>query len=36
MYYRMSEYPKPLSSHEKAFKIKQGSLPPNYPDLATS
>jgi tetratricopeptide (TPR) repeat protein len=32
----MGEYSKALSSHEKALVIKQQSLPPNHPDLASS
>ena len=32
----MGEYPKALSSHEKALAIRQQSLPSNHPDLAMS
>ena len=32
----MGEYSKALSSHEKALEIRQQSLPPNHPDLASS
>jgi tetratricopeptide (TPR) repeat protein len=32
----MGDYPKTLSSYEKALEISQKSLPPNRPDLATS
>ena len=30
---RMGDYPKALSSYEKALAIKQQSLPSNHPDL---
>ena len=36
VYYNMGEYSKALSSHEKALKIYENTLPPNHPDLATS
>ncbi len=32
----MGDYPKALSSYEKAFAIRQQSLPPNHPDLGGS
>ena len=32
----MGEYPKALSSFEKALAIQQQSLPPNHPSLAAS
>ncbi|CAF4329418.1 unnamed protein product, partial [Rotaria magnacalcarata] len=32
----MGEYSKTLEFSEKALKIKEISLPPNHPDLATS
>ena len=36
VYYNMGDYSKALSSHEKALAIRQQSLPPNHPDLASS
>ena len=36
VYFNMGEYPKALSSYEKALAIQQQSLPSNHPDLAAS
>ena len=36
VYDSMGDYPKALSSYEKALAIRQQSLPPNHPDLASS
>ncbi|CAF1516429.1 unnamed protein product, partial [Adineta steineri] len=35
-YDNMGDYPKALSSHEKALAIRQESLPSNHPHLAQS
>ncbi len=32
----MGDYPKALSYYEKTLEIRQTTLPPNHPDLATS
>jgi tetratricopeptide (TPR) repeat protein len=36
MYKNMGDYPKALSSYEKALNIRKQSLPPNHPSLASS
>ena len=36
VYWKMSEYPKALSSFERSLEIKKVTLPPNHLDLATS
>ena len=36
VYDKMGEYSKALSYYEKALEIRQKTLPPNHPDLATS
>jgi tetratricopeptide (TPR) repeat protein len=33
---KMGDYSKALSSHEKAIKIREKTLPPNHPDLSIS